>query len=387
MHKNKSTTMKSRIICFAAMLLVCSMVRGQAKLQYETFIYTSEELSSEIQSLSDAQDGTRGYLGDLFNAWKESGKSLASGYVTTFIGMGVDAIGAMITRPARLKQEWEKTVESENTFQTTISTVSELNDFYKLPSFDGAMDPKGMCFNGIGCMRRIGNDTVFYVSCHIDRSKLNRIINHSKFELVLDTLIISPKCSNLPNTPLDLPFSFKERDNFCFTMNMKLTSSWMNEIVQLQKDQLLGEFVLTVPVDSSRLDDAGKFRYTRQENEPSRYKIVGESFIVPRSFMGFRDKNGQYKNSWGTGEYKLTVQLKETCDVTDYYRSNWRTDRKRRRKMAPKEGFMDRTWEMISSQRWDDLSKQWVITTLSAPADIITRDVIDKLNLSPDKGN
>lgn len=36
---------------------------------------------------------------------------------------------------------------------------------------------------------------------------------------------------------------------------------------------------------------------------------------------------------------------------------------------------------MISNQRWDELSQSWIITTLKAPAGIISKDVIDKLGL------
>lgn len=60
-------------------------------------------------------------------------------------------------------------------------------------------------------------------------------------------------------------------------MTMKLTSSWMNEIVQLQKDQELGQFSLEIPVDSSQLDRNGFFRYIRKDNEVAKYKIRGES--------------------------------------------------------------------------------------------------------------
>lgn len=67
-----------------------------------------------------------------------------------------------------------------------------------------------MKFDGIGCLRKEGNDTVFYISCHIDRNKINRIINHSKFELALDTLIICPTRSNLPNSVLNIPFHLKK---------------------------------------------------------------------------------------------------------------------------------------------------------------------------------
>lgn len=368
-----------KITSVLALLLVPFIGMAQ-QVEYQTFIYTSDDLAEEIAKQSEER-GTRGYLGDLFGAGKESVKGIASGYVTSFIDLGVNAIGSLITRNSRLKDEWEETVKKENVYQTQISTVSEMNDFYKETSFDGAMDPKGMRFDGIGCMRKEGNDTVFYISCHIDRSKINRIINHSKFELVLDTLIISPTHSNLPNTPLDIPFSFEERRNFTLSMNIKLTSSWMNEIVQLQKNQELGEFNINIPVDQSILDDKGFLRYVRNHGDAHAYKVIGESFIVPRSYMGYRDEDDNYKNSWGTGEYKLSIELRETCDVTEQYRENWKEDRKRRKNMQPKENFMANSWQTISNQRWDELSKSWVITMLKAPAGIITKDVIEKLGL------
>lgn len=357
-------------------------VFGEAQqVEYQTFIYTSDDLAEEIAKQSEERGVSRGYIGDLFNASRESMKGITSGYVTSFIDLGVNAIGSLITRNSRLKEEWERTVKSENVYQTQISTVSEMNDFYKKTSFDGAMDPKGMRFDGIGCLRKENNDTVFYISCHIDRSKISRIINHSKFELVLDTLIISPMHSNLPNTPLDFPFSFDERKNFTLSMNIKLISSWINEIVQLQKNQELGEFNINIPVDQSVLDNKGFLRYVRNVDDAPAYKVVGESFIVPRSFMGYRDENDNYKNSWGTGEYKLFIELIETCDVTEQYRENWKENRKRRKNMQPKESFFASGWRIISNQRWDELSKSWVITTLRAPSEIITKDVIDKLGL------
>lgn len=375
---------KSIIILLCLFWTLYSKAQG---VEYQTFIYTSDELADEIAKQSEELGTTRGYLGDLFNASKEAGKGIASGYVTSFFDLGVNAIGAFFTRNSRLKEEWEETVKQENVYQTQISTVSEVNDFYKQTSFDGAMDPKGMRFDGIGCLRKENKDTVFYISCHIDRSKINRIINHTKFELVLDTLIISPTHSNLPNSSLDIPFSFEERKNFTLSMDIKLLSSWMNEIVQLQKNQELGEFSINIPVDQSVLDNKGYLRYVRNANDVPAYKVLGESFIVPRSYMGYRDENDNYKNSWGTGEYKLDITLKETCDVTDQYRSKWKEDRKRRKEMQPKEKFFASSWQTISNQRWDELTKSWVITTLKAPASIITKDVIDKLGLTADNNN
>lgn len=350
-------------------------------VQYQTFIYTSDDLAEEISKQSEEQ-GTRGYLGNLFDASLGAVNGIASGYVTSFIDLGVNAFASLVTRNSRLKKEWEEAVKAENIYETTISTVSEINDFYKERSFEGAMDPKGMRFDGIGCLRKEGNDTVFYISCHIDRSKINRIINHSKFELVLDSLIISPTRSNLPNTTLSIPFSFEERKNFNLSMNIRLTSSWMNEIVQLQKDQLLGEFCINIPVDEKDLDDKGFLRYSRKSGEPSKYKVIGESFIIPRSYMGYRDENDNYKNSWGTGEYKLSIDLKETCDITEQYRENWKEDRKRRKKMQDSNNILVTGWQMVSSQHWDEILQSWVITTLKAPAGIITKDVIDGLGLN-----
>lgn len=381
--------MKKITLFLAALLL--SFYGTAQQVEYQTFIYTSDDLAAEITKLCKEREmreieaGVRlPYLEKLFNASKESVKGIASGYVTSFIDLGVNAIASLVTRNSRLKQEWEDMVQAENVYETTLGTVSEVNDFYDNISFDGAMDPAGMRFDGIGCLRKEGQDTLFYISCHIDRTKIDRIINHSKFELALDTLIISPMHSNLPNTPLNLPFSFAERQNFTLSMDMTLTSSWMNEIVMLQKDQVLGEFNITIPVDPSMLDSNGFLRYVRQKDEAPAYKVMGESFIIPRSYMGYRGEDGRYKNSWGTGEYKLSIKLKETCEITDAYRENWKKDRKRRKKMQPKEDFIDATWQMISNQRWDELSQSWIVTTLQAPAKIITKDVIDKLGLEPD---
>lgn len=372
-------TMKKLILLLV--IMITPVICFSQTVQYQTFIYTSDDLAEEISKQSEEQ-GTRGYLGNLFDASLGAVNGIASGYVTSFIDLGVNAFASLVTRNSRLKKEWEEAVKAENIYETTISTVSEINDFYKERSFEGAMDPKGMRFDGIGCLRKEGNDTVFYISCHIDRSKINRIINHSKFELVLDSLIISPTRSNLPNTTLSIPFTFEERKNFNLSMNIKLTSSWMNEIVQLQKDQLLGEFCINISVDQKDLDDKGFLRYSRKSGEPSKYKVIGESFIIPRSYMGYRDENDNYKNSWGTGEYKLSIDLKETCDITEQYRENWKEDRKRRKKMQDSNNILATGWQMVSSQHWDEILQSWVITTLKAPAGIITKDVIDGLGLN-----
>lgn len=376
------TIILTAILTFIAVLPMAAQNDKGKTVTYKTYIYTSDELGSEISKLNDQRDSSRGYLGDLFSAAGHSVKGLAGGYVTSFFDMGVNAIGSLITRNRRLKKEWEEAVKKENVFQTRISTVSEMSDFYDAPSFDGAMDPKGMRFDGIGCLRMDGNDTLFYVSLHIDRTKLYRIINHSKFELVLDTLILSPKRSNLPNTQLSIPYSFEERKDFTLSMDITISSSWMNEVVQLQKNVELGQFNINIPVDPSLLGADGFLRYTRQADAAPRYKVTGECFIVPRSYMGFRDEKENFKDSWGTGEYKLSIDLKESCDVTEQYRANWKADYKHRKEMTKKNlSLLERTWQVVSKQDWNEITHSWVITTLQAPADIISNDFINKLGL------
>jgi hypothetical protein len=245
------------------------------------------------------------------------------------------------------------------------------------------MDPVGMNFDGIGCLRTVDGDTAFFVSCHIDPAKISRIINHSKFELSLDTLIIDPYHCNLPNSNFDAEFSFERRQNFQIAIEIRIISSWMNELTQLQKNQELGSFVISVPVTQSDLDGKGKLRYVKTGDDPGKYRISGESFIVPRSFMGFRDEKNNYKNSWGTGDYKIELSLKETCSIADAYRREWKKDWKRRQDAENDENFVQRSWKMISSQRWDNIGKQWVVTTLKAPADMITTDLLDALDLAP----
>ena len=218
------TSFWTRKIIILLFCMASQAIQAQV-VEYKTFVYTSDELANDISKLNDERDTSRGYLGDILSATSNSMKGIASGYVSTFIDMGVTAIGALVTRNARMKKEWEEAVKKENVFQTVINSVSEMSDFYDAPSFDGAMDPKGMRFDGIGCLRTSDKDTLFYISCHIDRSKLHRIINHSKFELVLDTLMLSPKHSNLPNnTELNIPYSFEERKNFNLRMDITITS-------------------------------------------------------------------------------------------------------------------------------------------------------------------
>ena len=380
---------RKTLIMLAAFAIMCCTAKAQV-VKYETFIYTSKDLPKEIQRVNKEQDAdrTRRFGAGAISSAADAGKGIVSGYITSFIDMGVNAVASLVTSRARQKSEWLEEVQAENSWSTTIGNVDEMKDFYSIPSESGALDPEGMCFNGIGCLRQENGDTVFFVSCHIDRTKLNRIVNHSKFELTLDTLIISPTHSNLPNSSLDIDYSWKQRKDFNISMTMTITSSWFTDAIELHNNEQLGEFTITIPVSEKDLDANGYLRYVRGEDETSRYKVQGESFIIPRSYMGYRDNEG-YHNIWGTGQYNLSIELKETCALTDEYQKDWRADRKQRNQMrkkkeadGDKQDVFSTIWQTVSSQKWDELGQQWIITTLSAPAGVISNDLIESLGLS-----
>lgn len=176
-------------------------------------IYTSNSLSEQLKQVPRESDpANRSYFGNLLDASLGAASGIATGYVTSFVDLGVKAIGSLIMKNSENNKKWTQMVSAENTFSKAVGTINEVNNFNSYTSDDGPMDPNGMRFDGIGCLRKVGNDTVFYISCHIDRSKLYRIVNHSKFELVLDTLVIDPAHCNLPNSQLNLPFSFKKKN-------------------------------------------------------------------------------------------------------------------------------------------------------------------------------
>ena len=101
--------LKYLFAAFAMAALMPAICSAQGPVvQYQTFIYTNQTLSQEIQKVNDMQesDATRRFGTDLLDATLNAGKGLASGYVTSFIDMGVNAIASLVTRNARLKEEW-----------------------------------------------------------------------------------------------------------------------------------------------------------------------------------------------------------------------------------------------------------------------------------------
>jgi len=366
--------MKTQLLILCSFMLFCANMSAQNKdkvSRYEVFIYCNAEQDVSI-------DNDRG-RGNLLGAVLSGVQTISGGYVNSVLDYSVNTIASLLTKNANNKLKWEEIVKAENVYQDTLTTVEPINDFYEEPSKAGPMDPADMKFNGIGCLRTIDGDTVFYISCHINKSRINRINNHSKFELSLDTLVIAPFQCNLPNSSYDTTgLSFERQQNLQFFIEMRLISSWMTAQPMLQKDQTLGCFTISIPINQTdSLDSQKKLRYVRKEGVPEKYRVDGESFVVPRSYMGYRDKDNDYnyEDIWGTGEYKIELLLKESCDISKNFRDNWKSDWKRRQKAAKNKNFIQSLLKEVTTQKWDTIGKQWIITTLKGPADMIKTEL------------
>ena len=136
--------MKVHPILFIMLILASIRVSAQSpagttseSTEYQTFIYTSNTLSDEIRRENDRLlslygmegEATRGFGSDLLSATLNAGKSMASGYITSVVDLGVNAIASLATRNSRLKKEWEETVEKENSWSMALGTVDEIKDF------------------------------------------------------------------------------------------------------------------------------------------------------------------------------------------------------------------------------------------------------------------
>ena len=340
-------------------------------MSYQTTIYTDKTLADELVVSANINE-TRNFASDLAASLGNAAIGVATGYISSLVDFGIQALGQLITMDRRHKQEWMEITQKESLFTDTICTLYAIEDFYSVGSKLGMLDPTGIQFNGIGCLATVGQDTSFYVSCHLNRTKLRRMLDHSKFEMLLDTLIINPYCSHLPNSSLPLRFSFAERKRFDFVLKMQITSSWMDIIPNVHNNEKLGEFVLKIPIDSADIKENGKLIYKRKKDEEPKYALEGECFIVPRSYMQFPDSAGNIQEYYGTGQYRVNVMIEERCAISPEYQKNWRKDRKMRQellKKGKKRKTFDDVCKPVTHQTWDEALQSWVVTILKAPAD------------------
>lgn len=288
-----------------------------------------------------ARTRKRGLLDGLLKSMRESYQSTLTGQVTTTSGDIISSgIGLIADLFKSKRPDWMAQAKKECQFVKELPMGQEIHDFYSATTVKGAMDPDGILFNGFGCTQFYvcDGDTVpaFCVQCMLRRDEQgrNRILHHGKFEVEVKRMYVNPFICGLPNDSLQaseanlrIPFDFQRRKNLKITLVADVTSSWMNQAIQIYSDQKLGEFVVTLTIpDSTALEKEGKFKgwYVYDvdkatNNQQVKPKVAGECFIVPRSYIGTADGD-KYEEVWGTGQYKINMKLSASCDINeDFY--------------------------------------------------------------------
>lgn len=340
----------------------------------------------------------------LLNLTSSIGGALVSGLVDAIVTETYN----LVEYRKKQKKEWQEMIEKENVFVDSITYVKGLTDFYESNSAYGALDPSGMRFDGISIRGQMNGNDVIYMSCSIDRDKLDHLFKHSKFNIVLDTLVFYPLQCHLPNMmangiystkekpkkgkkigsegeikrPGGNGYNFDDRENLRVGIEFSLFSSWINEAVQVHKDVELGKFRFNIKIP----ENDTVYRYYREDVLARADSIVddekkenflaenlisveGDSFIVPRSFMPL----GGGKRLWGTGEYNMKVLISETCNFNHESEKgrNWREDYKKMRKMQNIKGEVQEYLETLWQQYGDKMVKTSYKTLLNTVADEI----------------
>ena len=284
MVKKKTPTQMNRPLLLITTLLLALTAAAQRSTRsaaggtsvdvtrYRVTLHQDSRMASRLsdiwqqKEMAASTEQQRGFFNNTYDVLKTQSLGLLSSSVTSVLTLGAGAVMELFKSN---KADWRKMVQQENSFVKEISTIESVNDFYDRVSTSSAMDPSGMTFNGFSCVQMRGNDTVLYVSCHLKDTDeaLQRIIHHSKFELQLDTLVFRPYLCDLPNdstrsfsqrTPT---FSFSQRRNLNLRLQTQITSSWINQAIQVYQNQLLGEFAVNVPISEKELEADSVFRY------------------------------------------------------------------------------------------------------------------------------
>lgn len=351
-----------------------------------------DRISSTMRELKGTSDD-RGIISEI-------GQAVGFGLVSSAVDIVVSETINLAQMRKRQKREWQAMIDKENNYTDSITSIKGLKDFYAKNSELGALDPSDINFNGIEIRGMRNGKEVIYMACSIDRSKLDNLFRHSKFNLVLDTMAFYPYSCHLPNVaangirvmkeikkeksrvegdtilrPGGNGFSFEERENLRVGIDFDLTSSWINEAVQVHRDVELGNFRISVNIP----DNVTRYTYSRNEilskaealPESERQAFLarnlvgveGECFVVPRSFMPL--DNG--KRMWGTGEYNIKVKVREQCSFAPGSEKarKWREDYARMRKMQNRSNEVQEYFETLWNQQGMNIVKNSYKTVLT----------------------
>lgn len=365
---------------------------------------------AEITETMSKLKGTDEDRGIISNVGQAVGLGLVSGVVDAVVSETFN----LVQYSKKQKQEWMKMIQNENNYTDSITSIKGLRDFYNANSLRGALDPSDINFDGIEIRGIRNGQEVIYMSCSIDRDKLDQMFRHSKFNLVLDTLAFYPFQCHLPNVTANgirtmreikknkaeikgdtiirpgvggNGFSFDERNNLRIGIDFSLYSSWINQAVQVYKDVELGNFKFTINIP----DNVRVYTYSRRNIVDKAKKITevvdreqflnqnllaveGNCFVVPRSYMPL--DNG--RPMWGTGEYNIKVKIRESCQFANNSdkAKHWKEDYKRLRQMQNKSGEVQEYFQTLWNQYGTRLVKASYKTALSTVATDLTTPLI-----------
>lgn len=336
------------------------------------------KITRTVEEMQSRGGATRSVTTDILKAMGFAGVSSAVDVVTT-------EIIHLAQYRKEQKRKWMQLIENESNYTDSISSIKGLNDFYLQTSRYGALDPSNINFDGISIRGVRNGKEVVYMSCHIDTTKLEHLFQHSKFQLVVDTIAFNPYECHLPNlsangirlmgneqTERDNSFSYDERDNLNIGMELTLSSSWINQAIFVQKDVQLGTFKLNVSIPSG----TQLYTYSRKAIENNKLlmhanpslrldttevQIEGDCFVVPRSYMPISGEEPM----WGTGEYNIKVKFRESCQFSQDATHNekmkhWRKDYKQLRKMQKKGSEFNEYFRTLWNQNGETLMKTMI---------------------------
>lgn len=352
-----------------------------------------EEITETMSRLNGTEDD-RGIIAEV-------GKAVGFGLISSLVDVVVTETFNLAQYRKKQKREWMKMIQNENNYTDSITSIKGLKDFYTQPSTRGALDPSDINFDGIEIRGMRNGKEAIYMSCSIDRDKLDHMFRHSKFNLVIDTLAFYPYQCHLPNvtangirTMNELKkgkakvkgdtilrpgkggngFSFDERNNLRVAIDFALSSSWINQAIQVHQNVELGDFKFMINIPDNVLvytySRRGVLDKAKDMPEPEReaflnkelLKVEGDCFVVPRSYMPLGDGTPR----WGTGEYNIKVKVRESCQFADNSEKakHWHEDYKRLRQMQNRSSEVQEYFQTLWNQNGMKLLKSSYSTAL-----------------------
>lgn len=327
------------------------------------------ERKNKLNGVADRyRNKTRSSFGDV-------SKAMLTGGVGAIVSVLGNEVANLLKIRSKQKKAWQEMRNKECLFIDSLESVIGQSDFYGDLSSHGPLDPSNMNFDGITLRAQRDGQDVLKMVCHIDTARLNHMFMHSKFYLVVDTILFNPYRSFLPNfqalhvdrhTMRDMDqvvrdywqtisqFDFNEYGSPVVNISMDICSSWINEMVQVNKDVKLGGFSVNIPIDEKELRDSIYVYYRSEalENGLNVIDMEGDCFVVPRSYMPVDATNP----SWGTGEYKMKVTISEKCryNTQGGRAKNWHRDYKQLVRMQNHGKAKNEYWEHVISAVCDN---------------------------------